>query len=513
MNFDEPASKSISDIFSIGRAVLKRYWRLSLAPAVSVMLLLIILSLRLPDYYSADVVIVGQPRKINTGVLKATERGEQEERMDLMLQELLTRANFRSIIETYNLYPENQGLAGREYALKRLHDSIHVTNAVSASGKPLLNTFRVTFKHSDPKTTFDVTNKLSNLFIEGSRISQSTETQGTVEFLDSQLRTARKNLEQTESAVQDFVRKNVGKLPEHKDQALVRLQNMQAQLSTNSQMIATNTARLGYLQRELKLTTAETAMSGSDQGGGASPEDSLAQMERYLVVLRSRYSDSYPDVINTKKRIEALKSRIASGGTGGARYSGGSSESRQIRREISELEVQTQAMRGESENLKKQIDQLNADIKDMPVKEQELTKIMRDYNNVKDNYAKLLAAKEEAEIQSSLVKSQKNAQFRIVDPPSMPIKPSGPNRLAVSTMGFAASVAVFFALPFMLYLFNSAYKFRDDLEEDLGIKVMGVVPPMDTPTVRAGFRKAGLTSVLASAAVFCVGALLIVMIV
>ncbi len=511
MNFDEQANKSISDILGIGRAVLRRYWRVAWAPALVVFALVALISIRVPDYYTADVVILAQPRKITTGMLKPTEKGEQEERMDIMLQELLSRAKFRSIIEQFNLYPEYQGVIGKEFALKKLRDAIEVANALSPSGKPLTNTFRVTYWHNDPKTAYDVTNKLSNLFIDESRISQSTETLGTVEFLDSQLREARRHLEETESKVQDYVRKHVGKLPEHKEQALVRLQNAQSQLATNSQMIATNTARIGYLQRELKLTTSEVSSAGGGDHSNASPEDNLAQLERYLLVLKSRYSDSHPDVINTKKRIEALRGKVQGGG-GGRTYSG-SAESRQIRREIGELEVQIQGMREESENLKKEIDRLNADIREMPVREQELTKIQRDYINVKDSYTKLLAAKEEAEIQSSLVKSQKSSQFRIVDPPSLPVKPAGPNRLAIFAVGIAAGLVVFVVVPFVLFVINGGFKFRDELEEDTGVKVIGVIPPMDTPTVRVMFRRSGTVSFVASVVVFCTGTLLVLLLI
>ncbi|HQH27655.1 MAG TPA: GNVR domain-containing protein, partial [Oligoflexia bacterium] len=465
------------------RTALGRYWRLAWAPALVVVALVFLIGVRLPDYFTADVLILAQPHKVKTEVVPLTEKEEQDLRLSVLLQELLARPRLRSIIEQFNLYPEYQGIVGKEFALRVFQQAIQVTPAVTPTGKPLENTFRVSFTYPNADRVYEVTQELSRVFLEDSFVSMRDETRGTEEFLDAQLREARRRLEETEALVQAFVQQNVGRLPEHREQALVRLQNAQSQLTTNSQMIATNTARIGYLQRELKLTMNERTLvgGGNEQNQAASPEESLAQLEGYLVVLRSRYSDSHPDVINTKKRIAGLKAKLGaeSGESGkGGQPIAGSVETRQLRREIGELEAQTQALRHESDNLKKLIEQLNVDIKDMPLKEQELMKIRRDYTNVKDSYEKLLAAKEDAEIRSSLVKSQKSAQFKIVDPPQKPVTPAGPNRMLIGVVGIVVGLVIFALVPLGLFIFNGAYKFRDEVEKDLGVKVIGMIPPM-----------------------------------
>lgn len=519
MNLDIQNRKSFSELFAVAKTAFKRYWRVAWAPALVVLSLVTVLSMRLPDYYLSDVVIFMQPQKISSKIVGAPEKEEQQERFEALIQELLSRTRLSAIIDRFKLYPEYKGIIGKEKALNFFHQAIKVDPMMSPAGKPLNQTFKVSFKHWDAKTAYDVTQALSNLFIEESMLNQRSETQGTEEFLDSQMREARQKLEQTEAAVQDFVRKNVGKLPEHRDQGLVRLQNMQSQMSTNSQMISSNAARVSYLQSELGLTIKEAAASGANPADAAAvdadPETSLAQLKRALVVLRSRYSDKHPDVINTKNRIAMLEAKLASGDTGGAKKGGflfgAGVEGRNIRREIGELEVQTQALRDENKSLKEQIDQLTADIKAMPIKEQELTKINRDYANVKANYERLLAAKEEASIQSSLVRSQKGSQFRIVDPPSRPAIPAGPPRLIVFGVGVAAALLVFLAIPAGLFFFNGGFKFHEEAEAELEIPVIGVVPPMDTPTAKILARRSSATTFVASVVSFFGGTLIILL--
>ena len=66
---------------------------------------------------------------------------------------------------------------------------------------------------------------------------------------------------------------------------------------------------------------------------------------------------------------------------------------------------------------------------------------------------------------------------------------------------------------FGLFIFNGAYKFRDEVEKDLGVKVIGMIPPMKTPAVSAQMRHASATSFVLSVVSFCVGCVLILVIV
>ncbi|MCB0321955.1 MAG: hypothetical protein KDD69_00230 [Bdellovibrionales bacterium] len=520
MNFDDYRRKSISEVLAPFKAGFARYWRVAWAPALAVASLIGVLSIRLPDYFVSDVLIFIQPQKISSKIVEAPEKEEQQERFEALVQELLSRPRLRAIVDKFDLYPGYEGVVGKELAMKKLREDIQIEPVTSPSGKALAQTFRVSYAHSDANMAYEVTKSLSNLFIEESIITQRSETQGTEEFLDSQLREARQRLEQTEAKVQEFVRRNAGKLPEHKEEAMARLENAQQQFATNGQMISANVARLQYLQQELRL--AQTAGVGAQSGGNDEdindPAASLAQLERALVVLKSKYSAKHPDVINTQERISALRSRLksegaVSSGQDNAALAGLSPVARTLRNDINEVEVQLARMRQENETLKALIAELDADIKTMPLKHQELTQISRDYANVKDAYEKLLAAKEEAALQSSLVRSQKSSQFKIVDPPSRPVVPAGPMRLLIAAGGLVAGLAVLCLLPVGLFFLNDSYKFRDEVEDETGVPVIGVIPPMKTPAAAIARRRAGAMAVVASVVTFFAGSLLIILVV
>ena len=447
-------------------------------------------------------------------LIEAPSKDDQAERLQALIFEMISRPRLIGIIDQFGLYPGLEGARGREFALQRLRSAIEIIPESSTTGQRLTQTFRLTFTHRDPKTAYEVTKAISNLFIDESILSTKGETEGTVEFLDAQLRAARQKLETMEQQVQNFVRQNFGKLPEHLEAGVARLESAQSQLATNSQLITAKTQKLDFLQRELNIESRGEAVY-SDGSGGASgdPVDSLAQLESALVVLRSKYSDEHPDVISAKSRIAALRSRVGerdASGKGpkviGRRVSG---EARSVRRSIGDLEAELASLNQEDAHLKESIVQLEKDIKEMPIKEQELIKIRRDYDNTKSNYERLSAAREDAVLQRDLASSQKGTQFKIVDPAALPMVPAGPPRMMIAGGAFVAGLLLLIGLPMAIYFTNSSFKSRDEVESELGLSVIGIVPPMETPRALMQTKRAMSTALVASAVTFVAGSVLI----
>ena len=510
MKFEEQSTSNILELVAPFRLAIMRYWGIAWAPALVVFCLVLGLSLRLPDYYKSDAIIFIQPPKVSTEFFKKSEKKEEQtERLEALVQEIMSRPRLRKLIEQYDLYPDSKGIVGKEQALRRFRNEISIDPIVSPSGKSLTQTFRIEYVHNDPKMAFQITRALSDLFVEESIINQRAETQGTEEFLDSQLRKARKRLEVTEEKIQIFIRENFGKLPDHLDQAIQRLQNARAQLATNSQLISTNASRVGSIQREMRFASREAPKAGDVDT--SDPRLALAQLEQALAVYRSKYSDRHPDVLNTKKRIQLLKKQLKSSGkdTSTKASLGSGSEGRKLRREMDEINIQTDALKRENENLKNLITRLEADINVMPIKEQELVKIKRDYDNVRESYQQLLAARDKAGLERTLVQTQQGTQFRIVDPAALPVIPAGPQRLIIAGIGVLVSLALFLIIPIGLHLLNDSFKYRDEVEKEMGLEVLGIIPPMHTPTAKAHFRRANSTSLIASVVAFFGGSLLI----
>lgn len=501
MKFAEQKEKGLSELLTVLWSSIERYWRAAIAPAIVVLALGLLVAFKIPSYFNADFLIFIQPQKITTNLTSSPDRDEMRQRLETLVQEILARPRLRAIIEEFKLYPELRGPIGKEKAVSLFRQAYTMSPAQSATGEFLDQTFRFSYTHESAQTAFKVADAISNLFREESLLSRRVEIKGTTEFLDAELNEKRQALERTEKLRQDFIKENFDQLPSHLDAALLKLESAQSQLVSNRQTINANTVRRSNFEREykeLKALQRSAPPSLGQEATSGDPKENLAQLESALLVLQSRYSPRHPDVVNTQKRIQALRQQIRSGaGPKRPAITADSIAARQVRRRMEEVDVQNAALEAENKALNQRIEDLEKSIRLMPVKEQELIKLTRDYEITKKSYESVLAERQKASYQESLVRSQKATQFRIIEPAEMPLVPAGPNRLLIVAASLVAACVVFIGIPLAGFFINKAYKFTDDIESELEIGVIGVIPPMVTPaTVRANRRIGAISSFL-----------------
>ena len=98
-----------------------------------------------------------------------------------------------------------------------------------------------------------------------------------------------------------------------------------------------------------------------------------------------------------------------------------------------QLQGQLQANRVEIANRERGIAELKTKVTDYqarlnqePVREQQLSDLTRGYEQSKANYDELLKKKNESAMATSMELLQQGERFRIIDPPSLPLKPDFP---------------------------------------------------------------------------------------
>jgi polysaccharide chain length determinant protein (PEP-CTERM system associated) len=514
----EPINQSFSEMVQPLKAAVNRYISVVWAPALAIGCFLLIVAFALPSYYLSQVTISVQHSKLSTKVVDNQTKEEQIEKLNNLVLETLSRPSLLSIIDKFKLYPHYVGIRGKENALKKLRENLLIESAVSTTGEKLSQTFVLKFSHESPQTAYEVANELSNLFIQESTVSSRQVSEGTVEFLDAKLRETKQRIETTEQQIQKFNRENLGKLPEHKDLAISKLDAARAQMAMNMQMVSAKTARLENLKREIAIEAKEpfflpSEYNGSQNMAPTSAEESVSQLQGVLEVLKTRYSDDHPDVIATKKRLELAKTKVKGGGaitSSGSRLPRPTSpEIKALRREIADVESELAILTAETARVRKAIEIQENDIRDMPMKEQELTKITRDYENLKLTYTRLQNQRDEAAMQRDLITSQKGTQFKVIDPPSKPQIPAGPPREIIAGVGIALALLLMIGLPVMMLYLNSAYKFKEEVEADLGVSVLGIIPPMNTPNSVTHSRRTKSLSIVASTATLALASIVL----
>ena len=119
-------------------------------------------------------------------------------------------------------------------------------------------------------------------------------------------------------------------------------------------------------------------------------------------------------------------------------------------------------------DLESQISAYQARLNLTPETEQELTNISRGYEESKANYNSLQQKQMQSQLATSLEHQQQGEQFRIIDPPSLPNKPSSPNHVYFSLGGLMVGLCLGLSLTAVLEMIDVRVRQEKDLQ--------GIVP-------------------------------------
>jgi uncharacterized protein involved in exopolysaccharide biosynthesis len=143
-----------------------------------------------------------------------------------------------------------------------------------------------------------------------------------------------------------------------------------------------------------------------------------------------------------------------------------------------------------------------------PATEQELADISRGYEESKSNYNSLLQKQNQSQLATSLEQRQQGEQFHILDPPSLPPRPSAPNHLVISIAGLIIGLVVGAGLTALLEMTNVRVRQEKDLEDVIPLKVLVGIPHLGVPGedgARIRFRRIELGAVVVIALLVLVG--------
>lgn len=483
MDFEETSGTESAELLNLVKAAVKRYWMLSLGPALVLCALVVILSFRLPPYYTVDSQVYLKPQRLQTKLVNQDNDVELERQRDALIGLLLSRTTLQKIVERHNLYPELRARRGVNELVRHFRSQIQTVPVRTATGGKTSALFKLKFSYRDPDKTFQVVKELTDLFIEESELATSTEVNRNVEFFDEQLAEARRDLERTEKALNEFVQQNSRSLPQNLEANIARLEGLEGRFQSNRLQIASFKERISSLQDELRLVTSSG--NGDEFVDPSNPVQAKKQLEAALSRLKLRYTSQHPDVIRTKARIRSLDKLIKSGktGSGDAGLASASPEARRLSRSISDQRIRAKELERENEGIEAEMESLEKVVDMTPALETKMRNITRDYETTKERYERLKLEKESVSLKSDMIQSQRGAQFTVLEQPLRPSRgeASGPPRAMIAGGGMVAAIALMIALPIVFFLTNPSYKLVSQVESDLGLPVLGVIPPMETP--------------------------------
>ena len=458
----------------------------------------------LPATYRSEALILVEQQKVPEQYVVSNVTVSLQDRLQSMTQQILSRTRLQATIDRFGLYQNrrNSSFDRPVDAVEEMRKDISIETVRSADRPGELAAFKIEYSAGTAELAQRVNSELTSLFIDENLKSQQEQAENTTAFLESQLALARSQLEEQEAKVRAFKTKHFGDLPTQMESNVQILSGLENQLGNNQRALDGAKQQKLYLESQLQQYQTMQGDLVSNDTSAAPPEvldKELLDLRTRLADARTRYTEAFPDVISLKQKIgetEKLKKDVekeiaanqkatkTSSGVGAAstdemRYDS-SAPVMQIRSQLKANEFEVQNYQRRADDIESQIASYRARLNMTPETEQELADISRGYEESKANYDSLLQKQNQSQLATSLEQRQQGQQFRIVDPPSLPDKPSFPNHFRVSLFGLALGAGIGLVLAALLDLTNARVWNEKDLEGLVPGCVLVGIPRLST---------------------------------
>jgi polysaccharide biosynthesis transport protein len=428
----------------------------------------------LPDVYRATATVLVEDSRVEASVAAELDR-----RLQLISQEILSRARLDAIIRRFGLYPELRARVSPEAAVNKMRRDIRTQfQAASTAGNPGGTiTVAISYRGKSAATVTDVANALAGLYLEEDRRIRDRQASGTVRQLEAQLKELEKTVETQERDLATFQERHVGELPQQSEANLAALEQLHAELrATSEERMRALDRRNDLLRRLAELDEGDAAAAGAPTAGSTR----LQKLKDDLADLQRRFSDRYPDVIRLKAEIAALEAPPAAADAAPAAAVPPAITSKRtaprLRDALAEVERQIEAFKSDEARLRSGIAGYIDRLENAPRRQRALQEIARDHQTTRDLYDNLRKRYEQAQLEESAQAGNAGPRFRVLDAAVLPPGPAAPDRRLLLLFALLASLGAAAAAVRLAERLDTSFRSADDIRAFTSVPVLASIP-------------------------------------
>lgn len=515
-----------------------------------------------PDSYVSVATIKITPQQVPESLVPSTINQLMWDRIMSMEQEILSRNVLTSIIQTKNLYPKERVRMPMDDVVEAMHKDIQIQPLVPANSTRVIPAFAIQFTYENKYLAQQVVSELMSKFIEANVRNQTAQTTQSTQFFKDEADVAHKELEDVETQLTDFQVKNNGHLPDQAQSNMQSLLVLESGLTgLNGSLSRANSNKLEIessiriLQEQGKeiAKVASEAPSPTSTVASIQRSERLAETEREvqriedgLRLLRTKYGETHPDVVNAatqlavakQKHEEALKEDVAKKEDAKKEEAKKEEDAKkdaktgappprtnypafrdQLDRsgKITALQAQVEARSLEIDELNREIKHTSDEIKKVqglldvgPLGAKQYTDLLRDEGIAKQKF--LDADDKLAKSQRSQNMENRNQGERLesLDTASLPTDPTEPKRTMVISIGAGIGLLLGIVIAGAREMKDTSLKNLKDVRAYTQMAVLGSIPLLENDFVVKRRRRLawlGWTTACLVAVVVMVGAI------
>jgi len=535
--------------------IVKRRGKFLLIPFVVISILSIVLSVVLPSVYRSIATILIEEQEIPSDLVRSTVTTFADQRIQVISQRIMTRANLIDIIQKFDLYAKERKSKPEERILENMRKSIKVepisADVVTKSGSAAKATiaFTLTFDDKTPALAQKVANELTSLFLKENIKSRTESAQNATLFLSEEARRLKDKINETQIQLATFKGKNLNQLPQISQLNQQELTGISSQLLSLDSQERSLHERQFYLEGELAQIDPNAMATNAAGGRVFDMKDRLKVLESEYPSLQASYSADHPDVIKTKREIDSLRKETGSNtdlnkmnaelttkkaGLASLlkQYSDKHPDVLKLKKQIATLQqslvtasnteqntpllqpdnpayitlkAQLQSIQAEVESLAytrnqlaKKSEELRKSLRQAPLVEKEYADLIQELDNTNLRYREVSAREMEAQISQQLEVERKGERFTLIDPPQEPLEPISPNRGAILFLGFVFAAAGGFGSVFLAEMLGSTINNEKTIASILGVMPLSSIPYLESKEEKEASTKRRLIIIIST---------------
>lgn len=425
------------------------------------------------DYQASARVYVDTQSILKPLLAGMTSLPNLDQQVVFMRRTLISRPNVERVMRMVDLDVKASNPRDHEKLLDELMEKIKIV------GTERDDIYTITYNNPNPKLGKDVVQSLLTIFVEGSFGGKKQDSEKAVQFIDDQIKSYESKLAFAENAMKDFKIAHMSILPRIGSDYTTKLGEMTDQLSQ---------ARLDMLEADQARNAIKRQIGGPAKAGDAADaplltlnpelETRIQTLSKQLDALRMQYTEQHPDIVATRRLLGQLEARRLEEGKNpkpadlGANYS---PMLQQLNVSLSAAEARSASLKARVEELSSRAARVRAQSSEAPEVEAQLAQLNRDYQVNKENYQKLVERRESAKLSGDLSSATDMLTFRVIDPPTVPLAPAGPNRPRLFSLVFVGALIAGLAVALLMSQVRPTFLSQASVREVTGVQILGAI--------------------------------------
>lgn len=435
----------------------------------------------LPDQYQADAKVYVDTDSVLNPLMKGIAvRLDDNRRISMMTRLLFTK----EIMERLARMTDQDLKAKTPQQMDEVVASLKSRVRLSRQSG---NIYRLGFADESPELAKRVVQAFLTIFVE-TNLGESRKDQDSAEqFLLREAKEYERRLVTADRKLKEFKARNMPYISDRGDY-FEELQDMKSKLETVRLEAQMAGERRDELKEQLAVVESEglSALKADEEAMPSPLEKRIQALQLQLDDILIRYTERHPDVVYLRKAIARLKVQQQhedqlvylpeeEGVFDAQKVLATSPIYQQMKLLVTEAEGEVASREAIVNEYERRIEHLKKEVDRVLEVEIEQKQLNRDYGIVKGKHNALLQRLESLRLGRQVDTSAETVRFRVIEPPKVPDKPSGPNRSLFSSLIFGGGLGIGLALAVVISLFRPTYSNRKQLNESTGVPVLGSI--------------------------------------